>query len=529
MPLEFETMTAAGKFSDACELPILDLRPLMPDEVLANIPRYFNRWEDGTTQRILLDDNYGETAAAGTCDFVTFTSETLECEVVIPNQQRLAAGVDDVDYEQFMIEFCKANSIMRFPTVFRADGSFDVGAPLSDRFLEYILADLRRRYMQALRVRAWTGDQANANEFSGILTQIDAGPQSSGDACEPYEMVEFNWSTMTGTGGTTPTVPSATIDAASDSVTIHGFDFDGMEGLNMVEFLVLWLERLMEHDLAPWADSEIEFELWVGRGQTTAIANLAACMQPCEGCVNPLSDPQIRARASEFRRDRVIWLYPYDNISITLRQSPELSNQMFLVPKTIGGRPLIGWVFRDQARQVAILNGSMPYYGAEGGTLPDEHVLYPTDDVDAASRFELRGFSVNVQKNGNCIDYWINSESAIVIQGWPLWLRFTQVDSAGLVPDQVSDDMGILATGCTDPGGNNMELTVVALEAYGTVEAGDTYVIYGEDGVSAIIGTVVSYVEGTDVLTVDLGADFDCTWGGGLAAATVVKLAENSP
>ena len=529
MPLEFETMTAAGKFSDACELPILDLRPLMPDEVLANIPRFFQRWEDGTTQRILLDDNYSESAAQGTCDFVTFASETLECEVVIPNQQRLAAGVDDVDYEQFMIEFCKANSIMRFPTVFRADGSFDTGAPLSDRFLEYILADLRRRYMQALRVRAWTGNQANANEFSGILTQIDAGPQSSGDACEPYEMVEFNWSTMTGTGGSAPTAPSATIDAASDSVTIHGFDFDGMEGLNLVEFLVLWLERLMEHDLAPWAESEIEFELWVGRGQTTAIANLAACMQPCEGCVNPLSDPQIRARASEFRRDRVIWLYPYDNISITLRQSPELSNQMFLVPKTIGGRPLIGWVFRDQARQVAILNGSMPYYGAEGGTLPDEHVLYPTDEVDAASRFELRGFSVNVQKNGNCIDYWINSESAIVIQGWPLWLRFTQVDSAGLVPDQVSDDMGVAATVCNDPGGTEMELTVAALEDYGAVEIGDTYVIYGEDGLSAIIGTVVApvYNTGTDVLTVDLGADLDCNWGGGLANAIVVKLAEN--
>lgn len=529
MTLEFETMTAAGKFSDACVLPILDLRPLMPDEVLANIPRFLNRWEAGTTQRILLDDNYSETAAAGNCDFVTFSSETLECEVVIPNQRRLAAGVDNVDYEQFMIEFCDAHSLISFPTVFRSDGSFDTGNKMSARFLEYILADLRRRYMQALRTRAWSGDQTNQNEFSGILTQINAGPQSSGDGCELYNMVEFNWSTLTGTGGSTPTVPSATIDAASDTVTIHGMDFDGNEGLNMAEFLVLWLERLLEHDLAPWAESEVEFEIWVGRGQTTALANLAACMQPCDGCVNPLSDPQIRDRAAEFRRTRRIWFYPYDNITFTIRQSPELGNQMFVVPKTIGGRPLIGWVWRNQAQQVAILNGQMPFYGAEGGALPDDNELYPTDEVDAASRFELSAFSVNVQKNNNCIDYWINSESAIVIQGWPLWLRFTQVNSHGLVPETRYDDLGIAATGCNDPGGDNMELTVVALEAYGTVEAGDTYIIYGEDGVSAIIGTVVSYVEGTDTLTVDLGADLDCNWGGGLAAATVVKHYENSP
>jgi len=75
--------------------------------------------------------------------------------------------------------------------------------------------------------------------------------------------------------------------------------------------------------------------------------------------------------------------------------------------------------------------------------------------------------------------------------------------------------------------GNNLTLTVVGLEAYGTVDAGDTYIVYGEDGVTAALGTVVSYTPATDALILDMGADLDCTYGGGMAAATVVKLAEN--
>jgi hypothetical protein len=526
MPLEFETMTAGGKFSDACRFPILDLRPLMPDDVLASIPRFLFRWEDDNTMRILLDDNYSTTAASGNCDFVTFASETLECTIQIPNQKRLSAGISDVDYEQFMIEFCAAHRMTSFPTLFRADGTFDTGAEMASEFIDYILSDLRRRYMQELRRIAWYGDQANQNELHGLMTQLDAGPIQVGDACDPYQMVVFDWNTLVGGAGAASN-PAATIDAASDVLTIHGMDFDGNEGLNMVEFLVLWLERLFEYDLYPWRDETVEFELWLGKGQTNCIANLAACMQPCDGCVNPLSDPLIRDRAADFRRNRRIWLYPYDNVTITLRTSPELVNEMLLIPTMIGGRPTIGWVFRDQVQQWAIINGQMPYYGAQQGTLPNASMLYPTDEVDDQMAFELRAFQIQCQKNGNCIDYWINSESALLFFGIHLWLRLQNVDCASLVPTQKHDDLGIAATGCADPGGNNLTLTVVALEDYGAVDPGDTYLVYGEDGWTTALGTVVTYTPATDALILDMGADLDCTYGGGMAAATVVKLAEN--
>ena len=160
------------------------------------------------------------------------------------------------------------------------------------------------------------------------------------------------------------------------------------------------------------------------------------------------------------------------------------------------------------------------------------NVLYPEDEVmDGVQLFEDRAFTVNVQKNANCVNVWLNAEAAIVMMALNVWMRFQNTDcSESLIPavgpEQV---MGIVATGCNDPGGTEMEFTVVGLEVYGTVEAGDVYAIYCEDGFTQIYGTVVSYVEGTDTLTVEFGVDLDCTYGGGFAAALVVKHAENSP
>ncbi len=77
-----------------------------------------------------------------------------------------------------------------------------------------------------------------------------------------------------------------------------------------------------------------------------------------------------------------------------------------------------------------------------------------------------------------------------------------------------------------DRDADTLDLTVPGLEVYGTVDAGDTYVVYGLDGVTALIGTVASYTTGTDALVIDFGVAVDCNTGGGMATATVVKLAE---
>lgn len=530
MTLEFETMTAAGKFGDTCEAPIMDLRPLIPDDVLRGIPRFLYRWEDDTNMRILLDDNWSITAAGDDCDYSTATRETLECTIILPNQTLIAVGFDNILFTQFMKKFCDAYGLFSYPTLFRRDGTFDEGAPLADLFIEFVLAELRGPFMKHLRDIAWNGDQTVRHQLQGIKTQMDNGQFQAGDLCEAYEHVELDWNSLTGGAGARNS-PEAVITAANDSITIHGHAFTGMAGKNMTEFLVLWLERLLEYDLAKWSDEMMEWELWTGRGQTACIANLAACMQPCDGCVNPLSDPQIRDRAADFRKNKVIWLYPYDNVRITIKTSPELDGEIWLVPKTIGGRPMIGWVFRDQMEQLAILNGRLPYYGARSG-LVQPNALYPADEVmDGVQLFEERAFTVNVQKNGNCVNVWLNTEAAMVLMGLNVWMRFLNTDcSESLIPAAGPEQvLGIAASACADPGGDNLTLTVAALEAYGAVAAGDVYAVYPEDGLTMLFGTVVSYDTGTDELILDMGADLACTYGGGMANAVVVKHADNTP
>ena len=529
MSLEFETMTPAGTWGDDCETAVMDLRSVIPDEVLRGIPRFFGRWEDDTSTKIILDDNYLITAGAGDCDYDIAARELTECTVQLPDQKLVPIGLPTANmvYTQVMQRFCKAKRLVNYPTLFMPDGSFDQGQPLSGVFLEFLLAELRGPIAKALRDYAWNGDEgAGTKEFWGILTQLTNGPLSPGDGCEPYTHVSLNWQTLTGAAG--PAAPTATIDAGSDTITIHGEDFAGMTGLNMVEFLRLWLERLIENELAGWAQETIELELWVPRGQTTCIAESSACMQPCGiEYTNPMDDPGIRERAAAFRRDKVIYLYPYDNIPITIKSSPELTDQYILVPKMIGGRPLIAWVFRDQAEQLAILNGELPMYGSQTG-MPDANALYPADEVITGDEFYNRAFSLNLQRNTNCLEVWSNSESAMVLQGLNMWLELTSVNCAGLVP-QVHQDIGIAATACdaTVGTGDQIQFTVAALETYGAVGAGDTYVVYFVDGYTALIGTVVSYVTATDLLLLDFGQAVDATTGGGCTTANIVKLAED--
>jgi hypothetical protein len=541
MALEFESMLPAGKFGDTCETPILDLRTLCPDQVLAAIPRFLGRWEDGQTMKMILDDNWEITTSSDDCTPSVASAETITCSVLLPDQELVSVGFEDMLYRDTLQRFCDAKGIVRFPTLFRADGSFDTGQPLSEPFLMYLLSELKRPFMKHLRYCAWNGDNSNRHQFDGILTQIDAGPTpvSGAGACDMYEVVSFNWSTLTATGGSTATAPSAVIDAGQDSQTIHGETFTGLAGLNFVEVLRLWLERLIDHDLAEYVSNDLndpnmgfEMELWVGKGQTACIAELAACMQPCDGCVDPMSDPQIRARAAEFRKNRVIWLYPYDNIPIVMRQSPELSDRVIFRPSRINGRPTLAWVFRNQNAELEILNGELPWYGSQVGSV-DASPIYPDDEVmSEVEMFEMNAFSLHVERTGNCIDVFMNCDAGMLMFSPHLWLDFTYVNCDGLTPQECHDGMSIALTAgedCQDgSGAGELDLTIADLETShpNYVTAGDTWQVSFANG-GVLIGTVVSYTTATDVLVLDTGlAAVDCTTYGGITAIT--PLADNA-
>lgn len=530
MALEFETMTPAGRFGDTCETTMMDLRPLVPDEVLRSIPRFLGRWEDSTEGPVITDDRYSITLSADDCDPSTANRELLDCTILMPDQRLVSIGFTEMPYRDTLQRFCKAKRLTRFPTLFTADGSFDQGNEVAGPFLRYLLAELRGPLMKHLRDTLWNGDDANRHNIDGILTQIANGPRSSGGGCSVMDVVNFDWNTLVNGAGLS--APSATIVAGQDAQIIHGVSFSGLTGLNAVEFLREWMERLLEHDLAAWGDQMVEFELWVGRGEVSCWAELAACMQPCTACVDPLSDPTIRARAAEFQKTRVIWLYPWDNVRITIRTSPELTNTAMFLPVSIGGRPMQGIVFRDQQEELGILSGELPMYGAQTG-LPDANMVYPVDEVDPGVEFEQRAFSLHLARNGNCIQAWINTELAVALFGTGYYLKLDNVSCGGLVP--VIEQTMPRAVTATVNGtvGTELDMTVAALEDdfAAAVAAGDTVLVNFNDGVTQLIATVVAYTPATDLLEADFGFAIVATDFSGTAAtgpATVTKLADNT-
>jgi hypothetical protein len=521
MALQFTQMTPAGKFSDPCTVPAIDLRPLCPDEVLRNLPRFLGRWEDDQTMPIVLDNRWDYTDADGECDPTIATGETLECKVVLPNQRLVSIGFEELPYRKTLEKFCKPYGLVNFPTLFNADGSFNEGNELSDEFLAFILAELKSAFMQRLTWSAWHGSQDDVHQFDGLLTQLTNGPRSAGDGCDSYLPVHLDWETLTGAAA--PAHPSATIAAGGDAVTIHGQVFEGMTGLNAVEFLRLWLERLMEYDLARWGDENVEFELWVGRGQTSCIAELAACMQPCD-YDQPMDDPMIRDRAATFRRDKRIYLYPYDNVSITLRQSPALRDRMIFVPKSIGGRPLVGWVFRNQAEEQAVLQGELPWYGSQVG-LPMDTQLYPNELLNVSpEEFFNSAFSLHLQRNRNCIEVFINADTAMLIFGFNYWLMLDGITCTGLIPVECAAGMSLPVTECAAVDGqtDQLALTVTGLGAEdpGTAD-GDTWLVTFADGYTSLIGTVTA--SGAGSLTLLFGMDVTCETGGGPASVALIS------
>jgi len=526
MTLSSETFTSAGQFGDVCEFATLNLRPLVGDQILRGLPRFLGRWEDGTTLPLMLDYNWEIATSGDDCTPSVASSEILECTIVMPNQRKVSIGTSGtIQYRDMMQKFCEARRITNFPTLFRPDGSFDEGAPLADVFLDYLVSDLKSAFMKHLREIAWTGSQSTRHQFEGILTQLDAGPLSNGDGCELYNIVSFDWNALVEGSGVGH--PSGTIAAAQDTQTIHGKTFSGLTGLNVVEMMVLWLERLFENELERWADDQIEFELWVPKGQTVCITQLAACLQPCDGCVNPMSDPNIRDRASQFRRDKVIWLYPYDNVSITIKTSTELDDRMILVPKMIAGRPTIAWVFRDQQEEQDILNGVLPWYGQQPG-VPMNTPLFQDDGFDENSLFEQRAFSLSVSRDHDCLDVYMSADVGMLLFAWNAWLQFTNINcEATLTDGEYIHDMSQAITDCAAIDGDTLDYTVAALESQPHAPAaGDTYAVYFTDGVTQLIGTVVSYDTGTDALRLDFAVAVTCGTGGG--AISVAFLADNT-
>lgn len=522
MPLEFDTMTPGGRWSDVCDLGILDLRRNCHDEVVAAFPRFLGRWEDGNSVDLILSTGSTFETSDDACVPSTLSGGTTLCNYVIPNQRLMSyGGGQNKQLRDLVAQFCKGRNLHTAPTLFNPDGSFDMGNPLTGYFIDYMLSEMKGAFMNTLITIFWNGDATVLHQHDGVLTQLDADV-----ACEPYNPVEIDWATLTGVVGVSS--PKSEIDNAHDTITIQGQAFSGMEGTDFAEFLKMWVERLFEGPFATYAKSEVMLELWVPRNSSTTILELAACLQPCDGCVNPLSDPNIRDRAQQFIREKRFFLYPYTDVMITVRTSPMLVDRMILIPMYVGGKPMAGWVFRSQPEQQAILDGLLPLYGTGVGSIPATD-LFPDElnDLSVADNFEAQAVAINFEKTTDCVSWWLTADAAIVIFGRDNILSVTNIAGTGLV--QMCDPGGGVfvdvtpeSLTCTD-GPLTNELTISDLDTINIVASevfvtGDTYLITFGDG--TVVRAVLTVSDDTTiVLTFPTEVTVtDCTTFGGPAS-----------
>lgn len=502
MPLEFDTMTPAGRWSDSCNLGILDLRRACNDEVVANFPRFMGRWEDGTNVDLLLSTGFVVTPSEDDCLPSTISGDSVLCNYVIPNQQWISiGGGQNRRYRDLVQQFCKARNLISAPSLFLPDGSLDRGNPLSGYFVDFVLAELKMGFMGYLVDTFWTGDDAERHQFEGVLTQLDADV-----ACEPFNPTRLNWATLTGTAA--PSSPRSEIDLAHDSITIKGEVFSGMAGLDFAEFLKLWVERLFEGPYSQYAKSEVMLELWVPRNSVTTIMELAACLQPCDGCVNPLSDPQIRDRNAEFVREKVFYLYPYTDVRITVRSSPNLVNRVILIPMSVAGRPLAAWVFRSQEEQRRILEGLLPIYGTGTGSIPSNE-LYPEALMTIGDEFEAQAIDINIEKANDCVEWWLTADAALVILGRDNILMVSDIAGNGIIQScspGTGAVMPFIALSCDDavlPEAYELQASIAEADGLGNLVEGQAYYVSFVDG-TVLIATLTNFTLDINVYILDL-------------------------
>ncbi len=475
MALQFEAMTPAGEFGGECRAGILNLRKYLKDEVLAGIPRYLYRYDDDKVLKLILEDRWGVTTSSDVCLPSTLTRQQVTCTVTLPNQERVSLGPesDELLLDDLLARFCQEERLINQPTLFLPNGDLDPGSPLSDTFLEFLLAETMGGVMHQTQWIGWNGNSSVLHQYDGILTQLDEVLN-----CEYYNPVLLDWAALT-TGGTTAAPED---EMTVDELTIHGEVFTGLLGSDMADILKMWMERLMDFELNQMQLSGVEFEIWTPYNFKRRLAEMLACLQPCEGCVNPLSDPEIRRRAAEFIRTGQVYIYPYTDVVFTIKSTPFLQNRIIVAPKRINNRPTIGWVWRSQREEEAIAAGLIPRYGVKGGALPFNS-LFPNVgenfDFNENDNFEAQAFSVKAQTNGDCLMLWVKYNASILIFARHLWLSFDNVGLPGLTPTSQPTSLPKAITDCVDVDDNTKTYTVASAAGIST---GDTVSVHFADG-----------------------------------------------
>jgi hypothetical protein len=433
------TLESASFFNRDCHFPITDLiRRCPPDEVMANIPTMLGSWADDTVAPSITDyDDIIDyvTNAADECRAAIVRSTMTTCELIVPNQVCMTLETPELNWKDLFTRFCRSRNIRPGAMcVFNPDGSLAIGEPYTVDFIRFSLTTLSRAMAKIITRNTLIGDDANADQFDGIHTQLINGWNPTTNTANPTCGDEFDiattidWNTLT--GGTVGGCASPDDETIADqTLTVWGEDCAIPAGLNLAEFLEdFWIEKVQ----VEWANAFGGVDAWeahIQHGQAKCLINTAACMQPCGLDASNILDPGLRERFRRLRLTNMVELYPSGTVFPMLQSRYVAANTMWFGPRSIGGNPTYGMFFENMDEYLAQLSGVGGLYGSGRGMIPPtKDMLLPvTQDFlnfgfeDAAIFWDL------FKETAFCVRASMMACAGVLTCARHLWLRVQNV------------------------------------------------------------------------------------------------------
>lgn len=440
-------LTASGMLGRDCAFPITRLtKRLMNDEVLTRMMVFSGFWEDDTSVPVELTQaiDIDTTVVVDACDTAVVDAALTEGALIAPNMRKVKVATKSLQVDELIPAFCKQRNISRseLGLVLNSDGSIDPGNEYAVDFARFALASISKALAQILSQRIMRGDVSQDFGIDGLYTQLSSGWDQGSPVVPQYlnQAVTIDWQDLTGSGGAT-TPDDLTV--ASKTINLWGETLDVPVGENLAEFINDFLIPAVENH---WTDDEGGVDVWefhVPSGTKRCMINVAACIQPCGGD-SGIWDTTLRERIIDLRARDVVRLFPSQR-EIPMWESPHVEpNVMWLGPRSIGGAPTYGVVFRDMNQLFNAIGVLGDTYGMGSGYFNAEEPLL-TDIRQAVSiPFEATAIHQDIRKvSVDCVQASLMVKLGVLVVARHLWFKITGVTCANFIDTSITSGVTI--------------------------------------------------------------------------------------
>jgi hypothetical protein len=440
-------LTASGMLGHDCAMPITRLtKRLGTDEVLMNMPVFLGHWNTGTVQPVELDQviNIDTSGVTGACDVAVVDAAITEGELVLPDQAKIKLATPTLVLDELVPKFCRSRNITEreLGLVMNRDGSLNEGNPYMIDFARFALATLSKAMAQLITRRVMRGDASDDFGLDGFYTQLEDGWAMGTPAIPAYlnQAIVIDWQTLTGAGAAT-TPDDLTV--ASQTLDLWGTTFNVPVGINLVQLLEDYLIPAVE---AHWTDQNGGVDVWeihVPPGSKRCLIDTAACFQPCNNDAG-IWDTTLRERIIDLRARDVVRLFPSGR-EIPMWESTHVeADTMWFGPRSIGGNPTYGVVFRDMNEMFAALGVLGDTYGQGSGMFPDTEPLLTSYTDDLGIPFEASAIHWDVRKVSiDCVQAALMSVVGVLAAARHLWFKIEGITCGSFIDNDIQSGLQI--------------------------------------------------------------------------------------